>query len=102
MSHLTRSSLRISQTYPHQDIRLNCLPDEKRQKPDPKLEKCILVGYLLEQNWYRCYNPSTRKVRVSRDVVFDESFRITIYNFIKYFFEHFKPNSDILRKSFKD
>ena len=48
------------------------IPDEKRQKLDPKLEKCILVGYSLEQNWYKCYNPYTRKVRVSRDVVFDE------------------------------
>ena len=26
------------------------IPDEKRQKLDPKSEKCILVGYSLEQN----------------------------------------------------
>ena len=49
------------------------IPDEKRQKLDPKSEKCILVGYSLEQKGYKCYNPSTRKSRVSRDVVFDES-----------------------------
>ena len=49
------------------------IPDEKRQKLDPKSEKCILIGYSLEQKGYKCYNPSTRKVRVSRDVVFDES-----------------------------
>ena len=45
------------------------IPDEKRQKLDPKLEKCILVGYSLEQKGYKCFNPST----VSRDVIFDES-----------------------------
>ena len=47
--------------------------NEKRQKLDPKSDKCILVGYSLEQKGYKCFNPSTRKVRVSRDVVFDES-----------------------------
>ena len=49
------------------------IPDEKRQKLDPKSKKCILVGYSLEQKGYKCYNPLTRKVRVSRDFVFDES-----------------------------
>ena len=49
------------------------IPDKKRQKLDPKSKKCILVGYSLEQKGYKCFNPSTRKVRVSRDVVFDES-----------------------------
>ena len=47
--------------------------DEKRQKRDLKSEKSILVGYSLEQKGYKCYNPSTRKVRVSQDVVFNES-----------------------------
>ena len=49
------------------------IPNKKRRKLDPKLEKYILIGYSLEQNRYKCFNPSTRKVRVSRDVVFDES-----------------------------
>ena len=49
------------------------IPDEKRQKLNPKSEKCILIGYSLEQKGYKCYNPSPRKVRVSRDVVFDKS-----------------------------
>ncbi|WP_139158356.1 DDE-type integrase/transposase/recombinase, partial [Enterobacter cloacae complex sp. GF14B] len=48
------------------------VPDELRRKLDPKAEKCILVGYSLEQKGYRCYNPTTRELRVSRDVVFDE------------------------------
>ena len=49
------------------------VPKEKRRKLDAKAEKCILVGYLDEQKGYKCYNPSTKQARVSRDVVFDES-----------------------------
>jgi hypothetical protein len=48
------------------------VPDEKRSKLDPKTEKCIFIRYSLEQKGYRCFNPSTRKLQVSRDVMFDE------------------------------
>ena len=46
------------------------LPKEKRRKMDAKAEKCILVGYSDEQKGYKCYNPSTKQARVSRNVVF--------------------------------
>ena len=40
---------------------------------DPKSEKCILVGYSHEQKGYTCYNPRKKQVRVSPDVIFEES-----------------------------
>jgi hypothetical protein len=48
------------------------VPDELRTKLDLKAEKCVFIGYSLEQKGYRCYNPVTHEMRVSRDVVFDE------------------------------
>ena len=46
--------------------------DELRTKLNLKAEKCVFIGYSLEQKGYKCYNPITRQLRVSRDAVFDE------------------------------
>ncbi len=48
------------------------VPDELQTKLDPKAEKCVFIGYSLQQKGYRCYNPVTCEMRVSRDVVFDK------------------------------
>ena len=44
------------------------VPDQLRKKLDHKGEKCIFVGYNDESKAYKLYNPSTKKVIISRDV----------------------------------
>jgi len=38
------------------------VPDEKKSKLNPKAQKCIFIGYSLEQKGYRCFNPSIWKL----------------------------------------
>ncbi|MCO5554144.1 hypothetical protein L7F22_007670 [Adiantum nelumboides] len=47
------------------------VPNELRTKLDPKAGKYVFIGYLFEQKGYKCYNPFTRQVRLSK-VVLDE------------------------------
>eukprot|EP00253_Pinus_taeda_P006975 PITA_06975 len=48
------------------------VPDQLRRKLDSKGEKCVFVGYCDESKAYKLYNPSTKKLIVSRDVQFIE------------------------------
>lgn len=48
------------------------IPKQKREKLDQKSEKVIFVGYSYNTKASKLYNPWTRKVIVSRDVIFDE------------------------------
>lgn len=49
-------------TYVHQNI----------GKLEPRALKCFFVGYADTKKGYRCYDPTTNKVHVTRDVVFHE------------------------------
>lgn len=49
------------------------IPDVKRTKLDDKSCKCVLLGVSEESKAYRLYNPTSRKIIVSRDVVFEEN-----------------------------
>lgn len=46
------------------------IPDQKRRKLDNKAVRMILVGYDEQSKAYRCFNPATRKVTISRNVRF--------------------------------
>lgn len=43
-----------------------------RTKLDPRARRCILLGYDTHRKGWKCMDPETKKVDVSRDVVFDE------------------------------
>ena len=45
---------------------------ELRKKLDAKSKSCIFIGYSDSSKAYRLYNPKTRKITISRDVIFDE------------------------------
>jgi len=46
---------------------------QERTKLDPKSRKCIFLGYADKVKGYRMWDPTARKVVVSRDVVFAEN-----------------------------
>ncbi|KAJ8626953.1 hypothetical protein MRB53_020260 [Persea americana] len=46
--------------------------DEKRKKLDDKGEKCVFLGVSEASKAYKSFNPVTKKIVTSRDVVFDE------------------------------
>ena len=48
------------------------IPNKKRSKFDDKGEKCIFLGVSDQSKAYKLYNPTTKKIIISRDVVFDE------------------------------
>lgn len=49
------------------------IPEQRRQKLDDRSHRCILLGVSDESKAYRLYNPVTKKIITSRDVVFDEN-----------------------------
>lgn len=49
------------------------IPDEKRGKLDDKSTNCVFLGFSDESKGYRLYNPITKKITLSKDVVFEET-----------------------------
>ena len=48
------------------------IPKVERRKLDAKSLKCFFVGYSLTQKAYRFWDPLGRRIKISRDVIFDE------------------------------
>lgn len=46
------------------------IPEQKRKKLDVKSNECIYLGPAEDMKAYRLYNKSTKKIIMSRDVVF--------------------------------
>ena len=53
------------------------VPKDERKKLDSKSRKCIFLGYGAEIKGYQLYDVERDKVLHSRDVIFDESSRLT-------------------------
>lgn len=49
------------------------IPDVKRTKLDSRSSKCVLLRVSEETKGYIIYNPITKKVMISRDVIFEEN-----------------------------
>ena len=49
------------------------IPKDERKKLDPKARETIFLGYSSNVKGYRLWDPQTKKVFFSRDVIFDES-----------------------------
>ena len=66
--NLMLSILEFSAILPNMHI-----PNKGRTKLDDKSHKCVFLGVSEESKAYMLYDSTTKKVIVSRDVVFDEN-----------------------------
>lgn len=48
------------------------VPDQERNKLQPKSTRCIFLGYGEDKKAYKLYDPVAKKIMASRDVVFQE------------------------------
>jgi len=58
--------------FSHQHIAYAHVPDVKRTKLDDKSMKCVFIGVSEECKAYMLYNLITKKIIISKDVLFDE------------------------------
>ncbi|CAJ2662759.1 unnamed protein product [Trifolium pratense] len=52
------------------------ISSEDRSKLDPKSKKCVFVGYSKGVKGFKLWDPVSKKMVLSRDVVFDEQFML--------------------------
>jgi hypothetical protein len=48
------------------------VPEQERTKLDDRSKKMVFMGYAENCKGYKCFDPVTKKVVVSRDVEFEE------------------------------
>jgi hypothetical protein len=48
------------------------VPKEKKRNLDKKVVKCVFIGYKDGMKAYKLWDPTSRKIMYSRDVVFEE------------------------------
>ncbi|KAL1191737.1 Retrovirus-related Pol polyprotein from transposon TNT 1-94 [Cardamine amara subsp. amara] len=48
------------------------IPDQKKSKLHDKSKKCVFLGVSDESKAWRLYDPTVKKIVISKDVVFDE------------------------------
>jgi hypothetical protein len=56
----------------------------RRRKLEDKVWKGIFVGYAFDSPAWLIYDPTTRKVVRSRDIIFDESWKAAIPSMVNY------------------
>ncbi|KAL3498586.1 hypothetical protein ACH5RR_041318 [Cinchona calisaya] len=49
------------------------VPDQLQSKFDKKATQCIFIGYDSQRKGWRCYDPTTGKCYVLRNMMFDEA-----------------------------
>ncbi|RDX63025.1 hypothetical protein CR513_58589, partial [Mucuna pruriens] len=44
-----------------------------RGKLDPRVIKCVFIGYPSNKKWFKCYHPSSYQIFIPMDVAFNET-----------------------------
>jgi hypothetical protein len=79
INYKTPEEVRISHLCDYSNLKIFCcdaydfISKDQCSKLDPRSNKYVFVGYGDRVKGYRLWDPTTHKLIISRDVVFDES-----------------------------